>query len=173
MHEVLLQNPLVWLEFRLLERHDQHERTGAANRMMITATLLALSAGVHSPAIQLPAIVAQRAQPTGITFYADRGEGLFRIHGRRRQKVTFMSIVIDPQKVADINMQLADGHSIGFSGNVIQQDAYNLRIRLTSSGMADAHGTLNIRYGPQQSILNLAGKGQLDGQPFVLTFRRK
>ncbi|WP_297041009.1 hypothetical protein [Thermosynechococcus sp. OHK43] len=142
---------------------------------MIIATLFTLSAAMLSPAIapQLPAIVAQQIQPTGITFYADRGEGLFRISGRPRQKVTFMSIVIDSQKVADINMQLADGHPIGFSGNLIQQDAYNLRIRLTSSGMADAHGTLKIRYGPQQSILNLVGHGQLDGQPFVLTFRRK
>ncbi|WNC87956.1 hypothetical protein RHP47_06420 [Thermosynechococcus sp. QKsg1] len=142
---------------------------------IIAATLLALSVGAHTYAIapQVPAMVAQQAQPAGTTFYADMGEGLFRISGRPNQKVTFMSIAIDPQKVADINMQLADGNYIGFSGNVMQQDAYNLRIRLTSSGMADANGTLNIRYGGQQSILNLAGNGQLDGQPFVLTFRGK
>ncbi|MFN4067454.1 MAG: hypothetical protein ACK4K5_09620 [Thermosynechococcus sp.] len=70
----------------------------------------------------VPAIVAQQAQPAGATFYADRGEGLFRISGRPSQKVTFMSIAIDPQKVVDINMQLADGNYIGFGGNVIQQD---------------------------------------------------
>ncbi|HIK26078.1 MAG TPA: hypothetical protein IGP91_10490 [Thermosynechococcus sp. M46_R2017_013] len=93
--------------------------------------------------------------------------------GRPSQKVMFMSLMIDPQKVADINMQLANGNSISFSGHVIEQDAYNLRIRLTSSGMANANGTLNIRYGTQQSIRNLAGNGELDGQPFVLTFKGK
>ncbi|MFN3678818.1 hypothetical protein [Thermosynechococcus sp.] len=43
-------------------------------------------------------MVAQQAQPAGTTFYADRGEGLFRISGRSGQKVALMSIAIDPQK---------------------------------------------------------------------------
>ncbi|URR34835.1 hypothetical protein NBE99_09305 [Thermosynechococcus sp. HN-54] len=140
-----------------------------SNSSSIVASLLALTIGAIAP--PLPPMVAQPAQPAGITFYADIGEGLFRMGGRPSQKVTFMSIVIDPQQVADINMQLDSGNFIAFAGKVIQQDAYTLRIRLTSSGMADADGTLNIRYGRQQSILNLAGNGQLDGQPFVLTFR--
>lgn len=142
-----------------------------SNSSIIVATLLALSTGAIAP--QVPPMVAQHTQPTGTPFYADRGEGLFRISGRPSQTVKFMSIAIDPQRGADIDMQLADGNYIAFSGSVIQQDAYHLRIRLTSSGMADANGTVHLRYGGQQLILNLAGNGQLDGQPFVITFRGK
>lgn len=142
---------------------------------IIVATLLALSAGANTYTIplQVPVRVAQQVRPAETIFYAERGEGLFRMSGRPSQKVMFMSLMIDPQKVADINMQLANGNSISFSGHVIEQNAYNLRIRLTSSGMANANGTLNIRYGTQQSIRNLAGNGELDGQPFVLTFKGK
>jgi len=141
--------------------------------MQYTELILSAALGLASSAIaSLPPPSVQEAMTTPITtFYAQNGTGVFGLAGRSNTGVTFISIVMDAQDEVDMSVRLADGRLISFGGTLAQKDAYTLDIHLRSSGMADASGIVNVRYGVNQSILSLTANGQLDGQTFFMTFR--
>jgi len=99
-----------------------------------------------------------------------RGQGLLNIEGRNNQSINSVSVQVNNQGKADISFTLQGGNSISFGGEESHRDSYNLRIRLTNSGQASADGFVNIRYGANNSIINLVGDGSIDGQPFLVNF---
>lgn len=99
-----------------------------------------------------------------------RGQGLLNIQGRQNQQLNFVSVQINSQGKADISLGLQNGDRISFGGQESHRDSTNIKIRLTNSSSASASGFMNIRYGANNSIINLVGDGEIDGQSFLVNF---
>ncbi len=99
-----------------------------------------------------------------------RGQGLLNIEGRNNQSINSVSVQVNNQGQANISLGTQRGDRISFSGEESHRDSTNLRIRLTNSGQASAGGFIDIRYGANNSIINLVGDGTIDGQPFLVNF---
>lgn len=99
-----------------------------------------------------------------------RGQGLLNIQGRQNQQLNFVSVQVNSQGKADISLGLQNGDRISFGGQESHRDSTNIKIRLTNSSSASADGFMNIRYGANNSIINLVGDGEIDGQPFLVNF---
>jgi len=108
--------------------------------------------------------------PDPPTQLAQFGQGLLGIQGRPSQPVTFASAMIQPDGRTELSVRLADGTLMSFGGQATRRSAYEVVVNLTSSGMADASGTANIRPGPNNGIVSLIVNGTLDGQTFFLQF---
>ncbi len=139
---------------------------------LLLSVLLGLPLGAIA---NVPSVPAETSTAPATSFYAQNGTGLFGLAGRPNIGITFVSVAIEPAEQAadqvDISVRLSDGRLMSFGGLLKEGDAYTLAIDLTHSGMADASGVVNVRYGANQSILNLTANGQLDGQTFFMTFR--
>lgn len=107
-----------------------------------------------------------------IPFYQQQGRGIFTLQGRDNENITSVMVQIDEDNQATIGISLQNQTIINFRGSVNHQDAYNINIDLTSSGMADANGLLKLEYGANNSINNLMANGQLDGQDFIINFSK-
>lgn len=107
-----------------------------------------------------------------IPFYQQQGWGIFTLEGRENENITSVMVQIDDNNQATIGVSLHDERIINFRGSVSHQDAYNINIQLTSSGMADASGLLKLEYGANNSINNLMANGKLDGQNFIINFSK-
>lgn len=99
-----------------------------------------------------------------------RGRGLLNIQGRKNQSINSVSVQVNNLGEATISLGLQNGDRISFDGLESHRDSTNLRISLANSGSASASGFVNIRYGANNSIINLVGDGKIDGQPFLLNF---
>jgi hypothetical protein len=99
-----------------------------------------------------------------------RGTGLLNIQGRDNQQINSVSVQVSNAGQATISFTLSNGNPISFNGSQSHRDSTNLNISLSSSGSASASGFINIRYGANNSIINLVGDGSIDGQPFLVNF---
>lgn len=99
-----------------------------------------------------------------------RGKGIFNIQGRKNQNINSVSLQINNLGQATISLVLQRGNSITFDGLESHRDSTNVKISLSNSGQASASGFINIRYGANNSIINLIGDGKIDGQPFLINF---
>lgn len=99
-----------------------------------------------------------------------RGQGLLNIEGRNNKSINSVSVQVNNQGKADISFGLTNGDRISFAGQESHRDSTNLKIRLSNSGAASADGFVNIRYGANNSIINLVGDGSIDGQSFLVNF---
>jgi hypothetical protein len=99
-----------------------------------------------------------------------RGTGLLNIQGRENRQISSVSVQVNNAGQATVSFNLSNGNPISFNGSQSHRDSTNLNISLSSSGSASASGFINIRYGANNSIINLVGDGSLDGQPFLVNF---
>lgn len=100
------------------------------------------------------------------------GSGLFTLQGRPNQNINRALVTVQPNKKVDLALFLVDGSQVRFSGDLANQNAYVFDIRLTSSGMADASGNIQVEYGANNSINSISGAGKLDNQDFSVQFSR-
>lgn len=101
---------------------------------------------------------------------AQSGRGVFGVQGRPNRPITFASASIQANGQAELSIRLNDGSLISFGGQQTRQNAYEIVLNLTSSGMADARGTANIRHGANNSIKGIVANGTMDGQSFFIQF---
>ncbi|WP_448573051.1 hypothetical protein [Trichothermofontia sp.] len=106
---------------------------------------------------------------TSMTF-AQMGQGVFGLQGRPNRVITFASLNVQPSGQAELSVRLDDGSLVSFGGQQTRKDAYEIVLNLTSSGMADARGTANVRYGANNAIKGIVANGTLDGQTFFIQF---
>lgn len=99
-----------------------------------------------------------------------RGRGVLSIQGRKNQSINSVSVQVNNLGEATVSFVLQGGHSISFDGLESHRDSTNLKISLSNSGSASASGFINIRYGANNSIINLVGDGRIDSQPFLVNF---
>ncbi|WP_448562259.1 hypothetical protein [Trichothermofontia sp.] len=102
--------------------------------------------------------------------FAQPGQGILGLQGRPNRPITFASASIQANGQAELSIRLNDGSLITFGGQQARQDAYEIVVNLTSSGMADAQGTANIRQGANNSIKGIVANGTMDGQMFFIQF---
>jgi len=100
---------------------------------------------------------------------AGEGEGTLAIGNRPNQTVTFVAISSRPNRQTDISWRLADGNLLQWNGQLISASATQAQIRLTSAGMADATGTLTVRYQGNR-LISVMGSGTIDGQAMSIRF---
>lgn len=101
---------------------------------------------------------------------AQTGQGTFGLQDRPNQTISFASVTVQPDESAELTIRLANGNNVAFAGQQTRKTAEDIVLNLTSSGNADAQGSANIRYGPNNSILSISSNGTLDGQPFFIQF---
>jgi hypothetical protein len=111
-----------------------------------------------------------RPPAVSATTLTQAGQGIFGLQGRPNQTISFASVTVQPDDSAELSIRLADGNNISFAGQQTRKTAQEIVLNLTSSGAADAQGTANIRYGPNNSIISMSSNGTLDGQPFFIQF---
>lgn len=99
-----------------------------------------------------------------------RGRGIFNMKGRPNRNITSVSARVNNQGKATVSLIFSDGGQINFDGEETNRDSTTLRIRVDNSGSASAGGFINIRYGRNNSIIDLVGDGDLDGQSFLMNF---
>jgi hypothetical protein len=104
--------------------------------------------------------------------FSQTGNGLFTLQGRVNRDISRVLVTVQPNGKAELMFFLTDGNQARFSGELANQDAYSLNIRLTASGMADASGAIRVEYGANNSINNIFGAGKLDNQDFSVQFSR-
>lgn len=100
------------------------------------------------------------------------GSGLFTLQGRPNRDINRALLTVQRNGNADLALFLVDGTQVRFSGDVADQNAYVLNIRVTSSGMADASGNIQVEYGANNLINTIFGAGKLDNQDFSVQFSR-
>lgn len=99
------------------------------------------------------------------------GEGLFNLQSRQAQHITFVVVTVDNHQKARVSLGLKNGNVINFEGKPAQRDAYSIRINVNNSGMASATGFFTVELAANNSISNLIGQGNIDGQTFLANFR--
>lgn len=99
-----------------------------------------------------------------------RGQGIFNIQGRNNQTINSVSVRVNNQGNATVSLSLSGGNSISFDGQQSHRDSTNIKINVTNSGNASASGFINIRYGANNSIIDMVGDGNIDGQSFLISF---
>ncbi|MEY3298163.1 MAG: hypothetical protein RLZZ597_1423 [Cyanobacteriota bacterium] len=79
-------------------------------------------------------------------------------------------MTVQSDNSAELSIRLTDGSNVRFTGQQTTRTAEDIVLNIAASGAADAQGTANIRYGPNNSILSLSSNGTLDGQSFFIQF---
>ncbi len=98
-----------------------------------------------------------------------RGDGHFSLENRDPSEVTSVSVIISQEQKAEVAFTVGNNYPIRFSGTAVRKNSQMIEISLTSSGMADAEGSLLVQY-QENEIKILEGKGLLDYQPFSMKF---
>ncbi|MBK6312768.1 MAG: hypothetical protein IPF53_00210 [Blastocatellia bacterium] len=97
------------------------------------------------------------------------GAGSILIHGRRSEEVDRVSVRTRRDGSADVSISGTRSLRLEFRGQIVRNDGGSLNIRVSSSGEADATGSIVLRY--QRSRLeSLEAAGTLDGQRFTISF---
>ncbi|HIK54335.1 MAG TPA: hypothetical protein IGS37_04125 [Synechococcales cyanobacterium M55_K2018_004] len=131
------------------------------------AALAVLSAPVVvGTAVLLPTSTAIAQQALNV---AGEGEGALSIGSRPRQTVVFASVASSANGQAEIALRLADGNLQRWNGRLVSNRGGEARINLTNAGMADATGTVTVRFQGNR-LISLVGNGTIDSQPMSLRF---
>lgn len=118
-------------------------------------------------AVLLPTSSAIAQQ--GALNVAGEGEGTLSVGSRPSETVTFVTVVIQPNQQAEIALRLANGNLVRWNGRSVRRTSGEAQISLTNAGMANATGTVTVRYQANR-LISLIGNGSIDGQPMSIRF---
>lgn len=135
-----------------------------------TPVTLRTAGVINNVAITVVPAVVQDETVTGKTLSLSKfGTGSFQIEGRSSELLLRASVTVRADGTADVTVNRLLGN-ITFTGRLTAFDANSLRIAVTSSGDADASGTLDIRYSGRTLSSLTSTDLVLDGQNATLRF---
>jgi hypothetical protein len=100
---------------------------------------------------------------------AGEGEGTLTVGSRPPETVTFVTVAVQPNQQAEISLRLANGNLQRWNGRAVNRTSDTVQINLTNAGMANATGTVTVRYQASR-LISLVGNGSIDGQPMSIRF---
>ncbi|MGK7902260.1 MAG: hypothetical protein AB4352_12770 [Hormoscilla sp.] len=98
------------------------------------------------------------------------GSGQFSIAGTPTESLSRATVVVTKENYVAMSFRGKDNRLMRFAGQLVRRDANSLTINFTNYGKAKATGTLNVQYGPNNSISALNGNGTIEGQRFSINF---
>jgi hypothetical protein len=101
---------------------------------------------------------------------SDDGEGSLSIGRTPKRSINRVSVVDSTNNSVEISLNLANGETTRFTGQVVNLDNRLLTVEVRNSGAARASGTLTIERGFSGRIRRLSGNGLLDGRSFIIEF---
>lgn len=99
----------------------------------------------------------------------ETGVGSILIHGRRSEEVDRVGVRTRRDGSADVTVSGTRSLRLEFRGQVVRSDGSSVSIRVSSSGEADATGSIVLRYR-RSRLESLEAAGTLDGQRFTISF---